>query len=74
MRWLVQAWRERGVEVVLMLDGMVVVVVVVVGGGVGSGVVVLVEENCGGRGMGMVAELSGVCVAGGWMTFHILGS
>ena len=46
MRWLVQAWRERGVEVVLMLDGkVVVVVVVVVGGGVGSGVVVLVEEN-----------------------------
>ena len=67
-----QAWRERGGEVVLMLEGMVVVVVG--GGGVGSGVVVLVEENCGGRGMGMVAELSGVCVAGGWMTFHILGS
>ena len=42
---MVQAWRERGVEVVLMLDGKVVVVVVVVGGGVGSGVVVLVEEN-----------------------------
>ena len=42
MRWLVQAWRERGVEVVLMLEGKVVVVV---GGGVGSGVVVLVDEN-----------------------------
>ena len=41
---MVQAWRERGVEVVLMLDGKVVVVVVG-GGGVGSGVVVLVEEN-----------------------------
>ena len=72
MRWLVQAWRERGVEVVLMLEGMVVVVVV--GGGVGSGVVVLVEEKCGGRGMGMVAELCGVGVAGGWMAFHIRGS
>ena len=66
-----QAWRERGVEVVLMLEGKVVVVV---GGGVGSGVVVLVEENCGGRGMGMVAELCGVGVAGGWMAFHIRGS